>query len=171
MAATRRCASTFGVVAATNRDLNVLMAQEKFRHDLYDRLSVFEIRVSVAHQKNRTLFRWRPTSWRAHCTMNSHDGPLQGCDRCNSANRRSLRDSYLDEKSLLAYHWPGNVRELAHVMREVTAPHPGQVDADHLPERIRKYQSRSTTPAAPATCEVEGMEAAIVARDSVICAT
>lgn len=146
------------VVAATNRDLNVLMAQEKFRHDLYDRLSVFEIHVPPLRIRKQDIVPLATHFLRAHCTINSHDSPLQGCDRCNSANRLCCATPNLYE-ALLAYHWPGNVRELAHVMLQLMATYPGQVlDADHLPEHIRKYQSRSPSPSAPATCEVEGME-------------
>lgn len=146
------------IVAATNRDLDKLMTQEKFRHDLYDRLSVFEIRVPPLRFRKQDIVPLTTHFLRDHCTMNNQAWPFEGCDGCNSADRVCCaKPGFYD--ALLDYNWPGNVRELAHVMLQIMATYPGQaLEADHLPDRIRKPEKRSISPAAVDDDNVEGLE-------------
>jgi transcriptional regulator with GAF, ATPase, and Fis domain len=89
------------LVAATHRDLPVMVEAQTFREDLYYRLSVFPIVIPP--------LRDRPTDIRAFAEYFA--------DR--AANRFGLRlvpVSDADVALLAAYQWPGNVREMTAVM-------------------------------------------------------
>jgi transcriptional regulator with GAF, ATPase, and Fis domain len=89
------------LVAATHRDLPVMVEAQTFREDLYYRLSVFPIVIPP--------LRDRPADIRAFAEYFAE----------RAANRFGLRlvpPSDADVSLLAAYRWPGNVREMAAVM-------------------------------------------------------
>jgi transcriptional regulator with GAF, ATPase, and Fis domain len=89
------------IVAATHRDLPVMVETRTFREDLYYRLSVFPIVIPP--------LRDRPSDIRAFADYFAE----------RAANRFGLRFvpvSDDDVRVLAEYRWPGNVREMAAVM-------------------------------------------------------
>ncbi|HXW06980.1 MAG TPA: sigma-54 dependent transcriptional regulator [Vicinamibacterales bacterium] len=89
------------IVAATHRDLPAMVETQRFREDLYYRLSVFPIVIPP--------LRDRPTDIRAFAEYFAE----------RAANRFGLRAvpvSEDDVQVLSEYLWPGNVREMAAVM-------------------------------------------------------
>jgi len=85
------------VVAATNRNLKVRVAERQFREDLYFRLSVFPIQIPPLRERSEDVV-----------ILARHF-----VDRfCRDMNKKILllSASALDE--LRTYAWPGNVREL-----------------------------------------------------------
>jgi transcriptional regulator with GAF, ATPase, and Fis domain len=89
------------IVAATHRDLPVMVESQAFREDLYYRLAVFPIVIPP--------LRDRPTDIRAFAEYFAE----------RAADRFGLRVvpvSEEDARVLAAYRWPGNVREMAAVM-------------------------------------------------------
>jgi transcriptional regulator with GAF, ATPase, and Fis domain len=54
------------VVAATNRDLPLLVETDGFRRDLYARLSFYEIRLPPLRQRRQDLLAWVEHLWSAH---------------------------------------------------------------------------------------------------------
>ena len=89
------------LVMATNRDLPKLVAEGKFREDLYQRLNVVQLRTP---------------SLREH----KEDIPLIA----NSWWRKFHDNRVLDEEQLAAlmdYDYPGNVRELVNLLDRATA--------------------------------------------------
>jgi transcriptional regulator with GAF, ATPase, and Fis domain len=89
------------IVAATHRDLPVMVEAQTFREDLYYRLSVFPIVIPP--------LRDRPHDIRAFAEYFAE----------RAASRFGLRPvpvSDDDVRLLAAYRWPGNVREMAAVM-------------------------------------------------------
>jgi DNA-binding NtrC family response regulator len=89
------------LVTATNRDLPKLVAEGKFREDLYQRLNVVQLRTP---------------SLREH----KEDIPLIA----NSWWRKFHDNRVLDEEQLAAlmdYDYPGNVRELVNLLDRATA--------------------------------------------------
>ena len=89
------------LVTATNRDLPKLVAEGKFREDLYQRLNVVQLRTP---------------SLREH----KEDIPLIA----NSWWRKFHDNRVLDEEQLAAlmdYDYPGNVRELINILDRATA--------------------------------------------------
>jgi hydrogenase-4 transcriptional activator len=89
------------IVAATHRDLPVMVEEQTFREDLYYRLAVFPIVIPP--------LRDRPSDIRAFAEYFAE----------RAANRFGLRYvpvSDDDVRVLASYRWPGNVREMAAVM-------------------------------------------------------
>ena len=89
------------IVAATHRDLPVMVEAQTFREDLYYRLSVFPIVIPP--------LRDRPSDIRAFAEYFAE----------RAANRFGLRPVAVsddDVRMLTEYRWPGNVREMAAVM-------------------------------------------------------
>jgi two-component system NtrC family response regulator len=85
------------VVCATNKDLQALIAEQKFREDLYFRIS--EVTINVPPLRER---RGGPTVL-AHALLRKFNG----------AQGRPKRGYTEDAIAALeAYRWPGNVREL-----------------------------------------------------------
>ncbi len=91
------------IVVATNRDLQEMVAQGKFREDLYFRLSMFHIHVPPLRERSadiRGLIMHLLS--RARNAAGDRSGPI-GMDPGV-------------EDILLAYPWPGNVRQLENVI-------------------------------------------------------
>ncbi len=119
------------VIAATNQDLEELVARGKFREDLFYRLNVIPIKVPPLRARLSDL-------------------PLlvQHFLAEFSRKRKTPRKRFSPEAlALLARHsWPGNVRELEHLVERLVILSEGEViDAADLPDKFR-----GGTPAAPA---------------------
>ncbi|MRG95431.1 sigma 54-interacting transcriptional regulator [Polyangium spumosum] len=87
------------IVAATHRNLRSMVAEGKFRQDLYFRLSVLELQVPPLRERREDI-------------------PLL-VERFLSSRNPPLRASDLPPETipmLLGYDWPGNVRELRNVI-------------------------------------------------------
>ncbi|MBK7859868.1 MAG: sigma-54-dependent Fis family transcriptional regulator [Archangiaceae bacterium] len=97
---------TARVIAATNRPLEVLLREGRFRPDLYFRLNVIRIEVPPLRDRREDIV---PLIDLLLSRLSERDGqPLLGISA--SAVRR-----------LLAYPWPGNVRELANLLERAAA--------------------------------------------------
>jgi hydrogenase-4 transcriptional activator len=89
------------IVAATHRDMAQLVAEGRFREDLWYRISVFPIRLPPLRERNEDIPQLAAHfAWKAGKRLGA--GPLV--------------PSPEDVELLLAYDWPGNVRELASVI-------------------------------------------------------
>jgi len=111
------------VISATNRDLASLVAQEKFREDLYYRLSVVPIRVPALRERPhdiRLLARYFLDEFCA---------------------RNNFRAKMLDETvmpALESYAWPGNARELRNVVERMAILTQGErITRESAPVEIR----------------------------------
>jgi DNA-binding NtrC family response regulator len=109
------------VVAATNVELEKAVADQRFRQDLYYRLSVVVIRVPPLRQR-------RP------------DIPLlMGQFLLNACSRAGRRVEFTAAavNAMAAYDWPGNVRELENtVERLVLFSRGAAIDAADLPPHL-----------------------------------
>ncbi|WP_188066472.1 sigma-54 interaction domain-containing protein [Brevibacillus brevis] len=112
----------FRLIAATNRDLEKMVKEGKFRQDLYFRLNVVPIHVPP--------LRNRPEDIAAL---------LKRVVR--SLNERYGMDKRLDPAvthALMQHEWPGNVRELENVLeRMVVTADEEVITSSHLPAEIR----------------------------------
>ena len=109
-------------VAASNRDLGALVAEEKFREDLYYRLKVFPI-------------------WLPPLRERREDIPLLGrhfLARFSARMHKRIEDFTPEAVRVLTeYDWPGNVRELSNVVeRLVILCTQGRVGQAHLLESM-----------------------------------
>jgi transcriptional regulator with GAF, ATPase, and Fis domain len=89
------------IVAATHRDLSELVAERRFREDLYYRINVFPIRLPPLRERRQDL-----------AALAGHFARRAGM-RLGASPLILTAD---DVDLLLAYDWPGNVRELAAVV-------------------------------------------------------
>jgi len=90
------------ILAATNRDLEALVKEQKFREDLYFRLKVFVIRLPPLRERPEDI----------------HALTEYFLSRLNrELNRKVMRIPDVHLNALKAYDWPGNVRELENVLR------------------------------------------------------
>ena len=111
------------VISATNRDLNGMVAQEKFREDLYYRLSVVPIRVPALRE--------RPHDIRLLAEYFLEDF----CAR-NNFKPKSLDDDVFP--MLESHGWPGNARELRNVIERMAILTAGErLTRDSIPVEIR----------------------------------
>lgn len=89
------------VVAATNRNLEQLVEQGRFREDLYYRLSVFPVEVPPLRQRGNDVILLAQAFLR---------------ETCKEFGREPLALTRRQADRLLAYDWPGNIRELKNVI-------------------------------------------------------
>lgn len=90
------------IVVATNRDLQEMVAQGKFREDLYFRLSMFHIHVPPLRERQGDI-----PGLIGHLLHKAHAG----------GNRAGpIRMEPGIEEILFGYSWPGNVRQLENVI-------------------------------------------------------
>jgi transcriptional regulator with PAS, ATPase and Fis domain len=112
------------VIAATNRDLEELVAEGDFREDLFYRLNVVDISIPPLRARREDI-------------------PLLSHHFVSKYSEREKRNiTGISEKAmsaLMAYSWPGNVRELENVIqRAIVLTKNDVLDTDVLPERLMK---------------------------------
>jgi two-component system response regulator HydG len=110
------------VVSATHHDLRELVAQGRFREDLYYRLAVFSIELPPLRERADDI------AALAHHFVGKHASDVGGRVRGVSVQALS---------ALSAYHWPGNVRELENIVHGsmVRAKGP-RIELTDLPVRL-----------------------------------
>jgi two-component system nitrogen regulation response regulator NtrX len=130
------------VVSATNRDLAALVAQERFREDLYYRLSVVPIRVPALRERPQDI---RPLA----------EYFLE--DFCARNNFKPKSIDFEVYPILEKYAWPGNARELRNAIERMAILTPGdRLDAESIPIEIRMARragERSTVQQARESAE------------------
>jgi len=117
------------VVAATSKDLPVLIEQGRFRADLYDRLRVLVIDVPPLRDRLEdvpllALYFLQRCCLKAGCPSGRPN--LEFC-RAESPARCATQQFY---EGLMTYDWPGNIRELRDLIISLRAKHPGMI-LDH----------------------------------------
>ncbi len=112
------------IIAATHRNLEEQIAQNRFREDLFYRLNVFPIEVPALRHR-------------------VEDIPLLVGDllaRFKAENRGEISLSSRALAALQRHQWPGNVRELANLMERLVILYPHQtIDLKDLPEKFQCY--------------------------------
>jgi DNA-binding NtrC family response regulator len=121
--AARAVAVDVRVIAATNVDLEHAVAEQRFRQDLYYRLSVLVIRLPALRERRADI-------------------PLLVERFLEDACRRAGRHVELAPEALealLAYRWPGNVRELENTIeRLVVLSRGSRIELTDLPPAIAR---------------------------------
>lgn len=111
------------VVAATNRDLQEMARQGKFREDLYFRLSAVELKVPSLAERPEDLPLLERHLLKAFAAQ--YNKPIAGF------TRRA-------QTVLARYPWPGNIRELQNVIEHACMMAESDViDVRDLPERVQ----------------------------------
>ena len=106
------------IIAATNKDLRILINQGLFREDLFFRLNVVPIRLPPLRERERGHSRPRPPFLRA----GREGGPAGQAHRGGGI------------ELLKRYRWPGNVRELENLIRRLAALYPQETITENIIE-------------------------------------
>ncbi len=140
---TRTYKSDARVIAATNQDLESLVAAKQFREDLFYRLNVVPVLVPPLRQRIEDI----PLLLQHFIKMFN--------DR-RQAELTGVSDEALDV--LCEYPWPGNVRELGNIVERIAIlKRRGMIEPQDLPEKIRRLPSEHL-PTMPAAIPVGGMD-------------
>jgi DNA-binding NtrC family response regulator len=115
------------VIAATNRELQKMVDEGKFREDLWFRLNVVRIKLPALRERRG-------------------DVPLLARYFLNKYNARYSRDTKLTESGLRAmqdYTWPGNVRQLQHLIERLTILAPNErIDNEVVQDALSAMEPR-----------------------------
>jgi Nif-specific regulatory protein len=124
------------VVAATNRNLALVVARGEFRLDLYYRLSVLPLKLPALRERAQDV----PVLVR-HC---AHEA-------CLAWRRDPVRFSDPAMRLLQEHPWPGNVRQLQSVvMRLVLMSHGALIDAASVLAQLEVEPDPSRLDTVPA---------------------
>ncbi len=122
LGATRPIDADVRIVAATHRDLELMIAQGSFREDLYYRLNVVSVVMPPLRERREDL-------------------PLLIAELNAQLQRRGMSAAHFGTNALRAlarHQWPGNVRELANLVERCAILAPDQpVELDDLPEKLQ----------------------------------
>ncbi|NQT53608.1 sigma-54-dependent Fis family transcriptional regulator, partial [bacterium] len=111
------------VIAATNRNLEDLIAKGTFREDLYYRLNVFPIQLPPLRDRRSDIL-----------LLADHFAELYGTRNHKPISR--IATPAID--CMMAYHWPGNVRELENcIERAALLAEKDVIQAHHLPPTLQ----------------------------------
>lgn len=124
------------VVSATNRELGALVAQDRFREDLYYRLCVVPIRVPALRERTQDI----PALAEYF---------LDEFRRRNNFRAKTIHESVYHH--FVSYGWPGNARELRNVIERMAILTPG----DTLTEESVPLEMRARGEAGGAATSVQ----------------
>ncbi len=115
------------VIGATNRDLTELVAQQKFREDLYYRLCVVPVRMPSLRERREDI------------------RPLAEYFLAEFCSRNNFKPKQFDPAAFGAledYSWPGNIRELRNTVERMAILTLGNIlEAESVPVEIRLARS------------------------------
>jgi len=118
------------VIAATNRDLDMLMEQSAFRQDLYYRLNVFPIHLPPLRERKSDI-------------LDLANFFVEKYSKANGKNVRRISTPAID--MMMSYHWPGNVRELENcIERGVLLTNDDVLHGHHLPPTLQTAEASNT---------------------------
>jgi formate hydrogenlyase transcriptional activator len=123
------------LIAATNRDLDAMVSEQKFRSDLFFRINVFPLHVPPLRERPEDI----PLLVR-HFTQQLARRMQKAIDTIPSAAMDAL----------CRYHWPGNIRELQNVIERAVILSAGpKLDldvADLKPSQASRVQEEVAPP-------------------------
>jgi DNA-binding NtrC family response regulator len=136
------------VIAATNSDLQKMVAEGQFREDLYYRLNVIPIHLPPLRDRKEDIpllvqHFLKKFSGEAHRGPNPQslfpDGHQRGHEL--TVSQQAIR-------CLMAYSWPGNVRQLENAIERAVALSGGrsQIEMADLTPEIQQASETSATP-------------------------
>jgi transcriptional regulator with PAS, ATPase and Fis domain len=139
------------IISATNRNLEQMVREGKFRSDLYFRLHIITLRLPPLRERGEDVL-----------LLARHFLALHG----RRYGRRNLRLSPEAERLLLVHRWPGNVRELRNVLEQTAMLAQSDVVG---PEDLPIHRSAGIEPAPAAeSLPVAGAAGEDAEREAVI---
>jgi formate hydrogenlyase transcriptional activator len=127
------------LIAATNRDLEAMVSEQKFRSDLFFRVNVFPVHVPPLREREGDI------------PVLARHFAQQFCTRMNKVIE-TIPSAMMD--ALCRYHWPGNIRELQNVIERAVIVSAGpvlRVDVTDLNSKVSHEVERVISPKLPAS--------------------
>jgi two-component system response regulator AtoC len=132
------------MVAATNQNLEELVAEKKFREDLFYRLNVVSIRLPSLRERPEDIPLLTDHFLNKYAAQN---------------NKPVCRISPEAMDVLTRYRWPGNVRELENVIeREATLSSTNMIIPEDLPRRLQMELSQVALSFLPSSLPLSELE-------------
>ena len=136
------------VIAATNRDLQNMVEQGKFRDDLWFRINVIRIAVPPLRERRGDV------PLLAHYFLKKYNERYGLSARLTESGVRAMED----------YTWPGNVRQLQHMMERMVILAPGgRIDEEAVRAGIRDSQPREAGGETLADAEMDQIRKVLAA--------
>ncbi|MGL4729382.1 MAG: nitrogen regulation protein NR(I), partial [Bosea sp. (in: a-proteobacteria)] len=134
------------IIAATHKDLRILIQQGLFREDLFFRLNVVPIRLPSLRERVEDI----PDLLRHFFAMVEREG----------LPRKQIDVEGMD--ALKRYRWPGNVRELENLVRRLAALYPQDtINAAIIQAELQPSQSMTPSAQAPMADRPDTLSAAM----------
>jgi DNA-binding NtrC family response regulator len=115
------------VIAATNRDLQKMVDDGKFRQDLWFRLNVVRLELPPLRERRNDV------PLLAHFFVNKYNGRYSRNVKLTESGLKSLKD----------FTWPGNVRQLQHLIERLTILAPNdRIDAEAVQDAISAMEPK-----------------------------
>jgi DNA-binding NtrC family response regulator len=138
------------VIAATNANLEDMVARNLLRRDLYYRLKVISIRVPPLRERKEDIPQLVETF-------------LDQLSRANAIPNKAISPDAV--VALQAYNWPGNVRELKNLLESVLVSSVDSIiDTGSLPRSIHRRSESGASPDPGAGTTLEEMERMLIRR-------
>lgn len=123
------------IVAATNRQLEQMVADGRFREDLYYRLNVFSLEIPPLRERREDLPELVQIFIQEYSV--AHEQPVP-------------RIAPEVMQALFDYSWPGNIRQLRNVIERLSIlQENGAVQPEHLPSVIRTHSETHSPVSVP----------------------
>jgi two-component system response regulator HydG len=143
---------TARILAATNRDLEAMVASGRFRRDLYFRLNVVNLRIPPLRER-------------------ASDIPLLVSSILDRLRReRGIPYTFADDalRLMIGYDWPGNVRELEHALERAVALSSGPLlHLGDFPTQLQNHHHHAEQARESLQAEATGRRSGDVASDVV----
>jgi transcriptional regulator with PAS, ATPase and Fis domain len=110
------------IISATNKDLEEMVREEKFREDLYYRLNVIEINIPPLRERKEDI------GILTHSILE---------EICNNNNKKILKLDNEVIRAFQSYKWKGNIRELRNTIENIVVLSEKQsITTDDIPSYI-----------------------------------
>ena len=138
------------MICATNKDLRALVAENKFREDLYYRVNVLKVQLPPLRERREDILPLLRHYFSRYAPQEDFDQFIQ---------------KHLQER-LLAYDWPGNIRELRNIAEVFASLGDAAPDAAQLDELLGAHRASTTrdTIEIPLGLSIKEVELALIER-------
>lgn len=136
------------IIAATNRPIEHLMEQGKFREDLYYRIQAITLRIPPLRERMEDFTELANTFLQQYILK---------------AGKRRLVLASDTREYLQNYHWPGNVRELQNVIQAaVYLAEDEIIEPAALPDQIKQVRRKTTKQFVNLQAAIEDLERSMI---------
>ena len=116
------------IITATNKSLDIEVAEARFREDLFYRLKVFQIQLRPLRERPEDIL-----------CIASHFIKVYG----GKSEGEGVRISPRAQEAFLSYRWPGNIRELRNILQNALLMSNGKVIyPEDLPEEVSREENK-----------------------------